>query len=121
VKSYFDQGGESVLVSRVVSGSAGWTRAASTTIASQTGSIENPFTISTIGKGALYSNNSGSSYNSGGLEENTDGSLKSGSADNIRWEISNVDSGSGTFTLAVRAGNDSINNKIKLRYSHRYL
>ena len=114
VKSYFDQGGESVLVSRVVSGSAGWTRAASTTIASTTGSIENAFTISTIGKGALYSNNSGSTYNSGGLEENTDGSLKSGSADNIRWEISNVDSGSGTFTLAVRAGNDSTKNKVIL-------
>jgi len=114
VKSYFEQGGESVLVSRVVSGSAGWTRAASTTIAATTASIENPFTISTIGKGALYNNNSGSLYNSGGLEENTDGSLKSGSADNLRWEISNVDSASGTFTLAVRAGNDSTNNKVIL-------
>jgi len=114
VKSYFDQGGESVLVSRVVSGSAGWTRATSTTIASETGSITDAFTINTIGKGALYNNNSGSTYNSGGLEENTDGSLKSGSADNIRWEISNIDSGSGTFTLAVRAGNDSTTNKVIL-------
>jgi len=114
VKSYFDQGGESVLVSRVVSGSAGWTRATSTTIASVTASIEDAFTISTIGKGALYNNNSGSTYNSGGLEENSDGSLKSGSADNIRWEISNVDSANGTFTLAVRAGDDSISNKVIL-------
>ena len=114
VKSYFEQGGESVLVSRVVSGSAGWTRAASTTIAATTASIENPFTISTIGKGALYNNNSGSLYNSGSTEENSDGSLKSGSADNIRWEISNVDSASGTFSLSVRAGNDSTKNKVIL-------
>lgn len=114
VKSYFDQGGESVLVSRVVSGSAGWTRGTSTTIAAVTASIENPFTINTIGKGALYNNNSGSLYNSGGLEENTDGSLKSGSADNLRWEISNVDASSGTFTLAVRGGNDSNKNKVIL-------
>lgn len=114
VKSYFEQGGESMLVARVVSGSAGWTRAASTTIAATTASIENPFTISTIGKGALYNNNSGSLYNSGSTEENSDGSLKSGSADNIRWEISNVDSGSGTFSLSVRAGNDSTKNKVIL-------
>jgi len=114
VKSYFDQGGESVLVSRVVSGSAGWTRAESTTITAVTSSIENPFIISTIGKGELYNNNSGSLFNSGGLEQNTDGSLKSGSADNLRWEISNVDSNSGTFTLSVRAGNDSTKNKVIL-------
>jgi phage tail sheath protein FI len=114
VKSYFDQGGESVLVSRVVSGSAGWTRAESTTITAVTSSIENPFIISTIGKGELYNNNSGSLFNSGGLEQNTDGSLKSGSVDNLRWEISNVDSNSGTFTLSVRAGNDSTKNKVIL-------
>ena len=114
VKSYFDQGGESVLVSRVVSGSAGWTRAESTTITAVTSSIENPFIISTIGKGELYNNNSGSLFNSGGVEQNTDGSLKSGSADNLRWEISNVDSNSGTFTLSVRAGNDSTKNKVIL-------
>jgi uncharacterized protein len=35
------------------------------------------------------------------------GALASGSAINVRWEITNVNTGSGTFNLAVRAGNDN--------------
>lgn len=34
------------------------------------------------------------------------GSLVSGSSNNIRWEIANVNTGSGTFTLRVRQGDD---------------
>ena len=111
VKSYFGQGGNSVLVTRVVTGSFGV--ASNTTVAAQTGSITNPFEIETLGKGAILNNHTSSTY-SGSLEENTDGSLKSGSADNLRWEISNVDTNKGTFTLLVRQGNDSTKNKIIL-------
>jgi hypothetical protein len=39
------------------------------------------------------------------------GSLESGSTQNVRWEISQVDSGSGTFTLLIRQGNDNDNTK----------
>jgi hypothetical protein len=35
------------------------------------------------------------------------GSLASGSATNVRWEITNVNTGSGLFSLAIRAGNDN--------------
>ena len=35
------------------------------------------------------------------------GALASGSATNVRWEITSVNTGSGIFTLAVRAGNDN--------------
>jgi hypothetical protein len=35
------------------------------------------------------------------------GALASGSATNVRWEITNVNTGSGTFNLAIRAGNDN--------------
>jgi hypothetical protein len=35
------------------------------------------------------------------------GALASGSATNVRWEVTNVNTGSGTFSLAVRAGNDN--------------
>ena len=35
------------------------------------------------------------------------GALASGSATNVRYEITNVNTGSGTFNLAVRAGNDN--------------
>ena len=112
VKSYFGQGGNSVLVTRVVTGS--FTAAGTSTIAAQTGSVTNPFTLETIGKGALLNNMTGSGTYAGSAEENTDGSLKSGSADNIRWEISNVDTAKGTFSLLVRRGDDNSKSKIVL-------
>ena len=40
--------------------------------------------------------------------------LVSGSADNLRWEISNVNNANGTFTLSVRRGDDSAKEKIVL-------
>jgi phage tail sheath protein FI len=67
-----------------------------------------PFTIETLGKGTLYNNSTGLA--DAGVE-NSDGSLVSGSADNVRWEVSNVNSALGTFSLIVRQGNDSTNNK----------
>ena len=109
VKSYFSQGGNSCLVSRVVTGS--FSEADSTDIAATTGSASSPFTIRTIGRGALYNNATGSADTGG---ENSDGSLLSGSANNLRWEISNVSSAKGTFTLSVRRGDDSHKNKVIL-------
>ena len=54
VKSYFGQGGNSVLVTRVVTGS--FTVGSSSTIAAQTGSITDPFTLETLGKGTVFNN-----------------------------------------------------------------
>ena len=109
VKSYFTQGGNLVIVTRVVSGS--FTGAASSTISTITGSLTNPFTLETLGKGAIFNNATASGDQ--GLH-NTDGSLKSGSADNLRYEISNVQNATGTFTLLVRRGDDNTKNKIVL-------
>jgi phage tail sheath protein FI len=39
--------------------------------------------------------------------EGSNGQLASGSADNVRWEIQNSSTSSGTFTLLVRQGNDT--------------
>ena len=103
VKSYFDQGGNSCLVTRVVNGT--FDPATSTTITAQTGSISDPFTIETLGKGAIYNNDS---------VANSDGSLPDGTADNLRFQISNVDTSKGTFTLSVRRGDDNTKNKIIL-------
>jgi hypothetical protein len=50
--------------------------------------------------------------NSGSLGAN--GTLSSGSADNVRWQISNVNTGSGTFSLLVRQGNDTTTEPIVL-------
>ncbi len=111
VKSYFNQGGNSMLVTRVVTGSFGV--AESSTIAAGV-SATAPFKIKTLGKGLIYNNITGSTYNEVGYDENTDGSLVSGSSDNLRWEVVNVDNAAGTFGLLVRRGDDNSKNKIIL-------
>ena len=68
----------------------------------------NPFVLETIGKGELYNSSTGAS--DGGVH-NSDSSIISGSSDNFRWEVSNVNQGLGTFTLSVRQGDDSIKQK----------
>ena len=50
--------------------------------------------------------------NSGSVDAS--GSLSSGSADNIRWQIVNSNTGSGTFDLLVRRGDDNTNNPVVL-------
>jgi phage tail sheath protein FI len=62
------------------------------------------FTIETLSEGTIM-NNSGSE---------TNGALVSGSSDNVRWEITNANTGSGTFNLIVRRGNDTTANKVVL-------
>lgn len=70
------------------------------------GGLDSPsFTLKTISEGTIM-NNSGS--------EGTNGILSSGSADNVRWQIANVDTGSGTFSLLVRQGNDTTTEPIVL-------
>ena len=114
VKNYFDQGGTTALVTRVVSGSAGWAAATATPISgSGAFAATSILNIETLGKGIQYNNVTGSSY-VGGTDELSNGSLKSGSSDNIRWEIANVDTNKGTFSLLVRRGDDNNKNKIIL-------
>ena len=108
VKNYFQQGGGSVLVTRVASGQ--YDPATSTKI---TGSAvpTAPFALETLGEGDIFSNSTG--LNDPGMQ-NSDSSLVSGSADNVRWEVSNVSDAQGTFTLSIRQGDDNRNSKIVL-------
>jgi len=113
-KNYFSQGGNTLLVTRVVTGS--YTSAANTHISASDKGATQPFTIKTIGQGTIYNNLSSSdgTYD-GAIDENSlDASLVSGSADSIRWEISNISNAKGTFTLSVRRGNDNKNQKVVL-------
>ena len=57
------------------------------------------FELETISAGTVMNNNQGATTTTNGL-------LPSGSSNNIRWQISQADSGSGYFTLLIRAGND---------------
>ena len=101
--NYFQNGGNTLLVTRVVSGSAGWGNAESNISCSDDTAIA--FTLEAIDKGVIF-NNSGSQL--------SNGALSSGSADNIRWEIAASSSVQGTFDLLIRRGNDNTNNKVVL-------
>jgi phage tail sheath protein FI len=105
--NYFNYGGTSLLVARVVTESANWTAAQSTTIPNAYGATTSSFVLETISEGVIM-NNSGSNT------LGTSGSLNSGSADNVRWEITNSNTGSGTFNVLIRRGNDTEANKTVL-------
>ncbi len=102
--NYFQNGGNSLLVTRVTSGS--FSPAVSSTIATGSGGPTDglsPFVLETISEGEIM--NTGTTLLSGGA-------LESGSSDNIRWEIAGVNTSSGTFSLLVRRGDDTTNSKI---------
>jgi len=63
------------------------------------------FVLETLSQGAI--NNSTST-------EGANNTLPSGSIDNLRLEVVNPNSGSGTFDLLIRRGDDNINSKIVL-------
>ncbi len=108
VRSFFSQGGNSALITRVASGS--FTSATNTYLSSSAKSVE-PFEIKTIGEGFLFNNSTGETDPG---TENSDGSLVSGSSDNIRWEVSNINNSKGTFSLIIRRGDDNSDNKVVL-------
>jgi len=97
--------GITFLTGSLTGGTANFTITAATLAG---GTDQVPFTLTTLGKGNLY-NNSTSATSAGA--QNSDGSLVSGSADNVRWEISNTNTALGTFTVTVRQGDDNTNNK----------
>jgi len=101
--NYFQAGGESILVTRIVSGT--YLPATASVAALGTGSGDYTtasFTLETLSQGDLM-NNAGS--------VTTSGSLAGGTGDNIRYEIASLDSGSGQFSLLIRRGDDNGKNK----------
>jgi hypothetical protein len=104
--NYFNSGGNTLLVTRVVSGSTAtdWTPATSSFISSSAHSAgspynTSPFVLETISEGIIM-NSTGptGSFNT----------LLSGSIDNFRWEVTSPNINDGTFSLLIRQGNDSI-------------
>jgi len=96
--NYFQQGGNTLLVTRVTSGS--YTSATSSLIANSDTSAS--FSLETINEGVI-ANSTGT--------EGASGELSNGTADNIRWEIISPDTSSGTFSLLVRRGDDITTSK----------
>jgi len=77
--------------------------------------IENnpAFVLETISEGIVMNN----TYPLGAdtvSVESPNGTLASGSADNLRWQITSVNTSSGAFSLAIRRGNDTANRPVVL-------
>ena len=103
--NYFQNGGTSLLVTRVVSGS--FSPAVSSLIPTGSGgptSGLSPFVLETISEGTIMNSTS----------SEISGALASGSSDNVRWEIPTVNTASGTFSLLIRRGDDNNVQKIVL-------
>ena len=112
VKNYFQNGGQTAIVTRIVSGT--YDGASTTFISASAKAGQQPFTLKTLGKGVIYNNATSSIAGLTGSVSgylNSDGSLVSGSADNVRWEIANINNALGTFSVLVRQGDDNNNNK----------
>ena len=107
-KEYFSGGGQSLLVTRIISGSS-YNTYATASVASS-GSVAQLASGSTSASFTIESKYYGEGNNNVGPTSSL-GALTSGSASNVRWEVSNVDYTKGTFTLLVRRGDD--NNSVK--------
>jgi phage tail sheath protein FI len=103
--NYFEQGGQSLLVTRVVTGS--YTPATASIV-----NIGNTIAVvlETLSAGTIMNNNFGSLSGSGTVS----GALPSGSSANVRWEVTSNDTGSGLFNLIIRRGDDYENSKTVL-------
>jgi hypothetical protein len=96
--NYFSQGGTSLLVTRVQSGS--FTGATSTPVSN---SLDNAaFELTTLAEGEIMNS---------GTAEGSNNTLTNGTKDNIRWEIQGANTDTGTFSLIVRRGDDSSKQK----------
>lgn len=105
--NYFEQGGSTLLVTRVPSGSSSqnFTPATASVRGVNSASVTS-FTLETLSQGTLMNNNIGTVTNNG--------VLPSGSSVNVRWEIAQSDTSSGLFTLLIRRGDDYADNKTVL-------
>jgi hypothetical protein len=98
--NYFQNGGNSLLVTRVTSGSFGPATASLLGIESTAS-----FTLETISEGEIM--------DSDGVHSSK-GALSTGTKDNLRWEIATSNTSSGTFSLLIRRGDDTTNQKVVL-------
>jgi len=93
-REYFNNGGKTLLVTKIISGSANVSTYATANV---TSGSTTQLVLEALSWGNQMNNTSSMSS----------GSLDSGSAYNVRWEVTNVNTGSGLFTLIVRRGDDN--------------
>ena len=96
-KDYFSNGGQTLLVTKIISGSSNLSTYASSTVPAISGATTASFTLETLAWGNQMNNTSSM----------VSGALASGSAENVRWEVTNVATASGVFNIVVRRGDDN--------------
>ena len=78
------------------------------------GTEGNSFKLFTLSDGAILNSGAAGASTAGSGsadDEGTNNILTSGTKDNLRWEVANVNQSRGTFTLFIRSGNDTIKRK----------
>ena len=112
--NYFNNGGESLLVARVVSGTFLPATTATSSVTGGAGGGVSILNSSSVEALVLNTISQGTIMNSS-CSLDASGSLNaSGSQNNIRWQIVNNDTSSGTFSLLIREGDDNTNNPVTL-------
>jgi hypothetical protein len=100
VYNYFNNGGQTALVTRVVNGTY---TPATASISGST--VTAALVLETLSEGVIMNT---------GTATGSNGTLVSGSADNIKWQIVSSNTGSGTFSLLIRRGDDTATNIVAL-------
>ncbi len=100
-KDYFSNGGKSLLVTRIISGSTNISTYATSNVPAVMNAASTSFQLEVLSWGNQMNNTSSM----------VSGALESGSAYNVRWEVTNTNTGSGTFTLVIRRGDDNNSQK----------
>jgi hypothetical protein len=101
-KEYFNNGGQSLLVTRIINGTANINTYATSNVTSGSGaSTTTQLVLEALDWGDKMNNTSSMS----------NGALSSGSAYNVRWEVTNVNPTLGTFSIVVRRGDDNQSTK----------
>ena len=101
--NYFQNGGNSLLVTRIASGT--FSPATSSHVSGST--ITGPvLTLECLTDGTIMNNF--------GTAPDSSGSIESGSSNNIRWEIASPSTSSGVFSLLIRRGDDNASNPVIL-------
>ena len=103
--NYFQNGGETLMITRVVSNSLEWTPATAQISSSTQAASQPAFELETLSEGVIM--------NSAGAQDSK-GGLVSGSVNNLRWEVVSPNTSSGTFTLLIRRGDDNTNSPVIL-------
>jgi len=96
-KDYFSNGGQTLLVTKIISGSSNLSTYATASIFTFASVATASFTLETLAWGNQMNNTSSV----------VSGALASGSIDNVRWDVTNVSTGSGVFNIVIRRGDDN--------------